>query len=157
MSQREKQELLEEMTRSREHLKRVLARIPKDRLEETGAVGHWTPRDVIGHVAVWERDRIQFIGDHLERGIPLAPWRADTDEHNERLAEEERGRSMARLWEEFEAAHVAWRKYVTSVPENHFAAETPLWDRIEGIAVRHSRNHARDLEEWLDRGAPLSR
>ncbi len=156
MSQREKQELLEEMTLMREHLKRVLARIPKERLEEKGAAGHWMPRDIVGHVAAWERDHIQVIGDHLERGTPLPSGRADLDEYNERLAEEARGWSLERLWEESEAVYTAWRQFVMNVPEDHFAAETPLRGRIERVAVRHPRNHARDLEAWLERGTPLN-
>jgi hypothetical protein len=125
----------------------ALAGIPEERLAEPGAVGEWSVKDLLGHVAVWD-DHAVASCRRLLAGEPGRPveWQA----LNEREAAKRRGRSVAEQRAEMEAAHARLLAFVRGL--------SPAERRIKGVRPRlrfdtyaHYPEHAAQVRAWRER------
>jgi Mycothiol maleylpyruvate isomerase N-terminal domain len=66
---------VEENTRERERLRRLVESLDDDRLRSQ-VNEYWTVAGVFGHIAFWDA-RILALSEKLERGVPFSP--ADTE------------------------------------------------------------------------------
>ena len=61
----------------------VIDSVPDELIDVPGAVGSWSVKDVIGHVATWDREALdalrQFVDDRDSRALVSWP---DVDEFN---------------------------------------------------------------------------
>ena len=58
----------------------LVAKVPPERMDEPGAMGEWTFRDTVSHLAAWRRRTIGRL-EAAARGEPRPPnpWPAGTD------------------------------------------------------------------------------
>ncbi len=63
----DKQALVARLTDARNDLLRLVRSVPAERLEAPGAVGDWSVKDVIGHIASWE-DRLLTLAQMVLNG-----------------------------------------------------------------------------------------
>ena len=62
-------DVLRQIDGSWRELQSALAEVPGDRMEEPGVVGHWSTKDLLGHVTTWEVEmmaNVQRVVDGLE-------------------------------------------------------------------------------------------
>src|SRR5688500_1269182 len=49
---------------------KIVAAIPKDSLDQPGAIGDWSIKDLIGHIATWEELALRTIEEWNDRQPP---------------------------------------------------------------------------------------
>lgn len=137
----------EQIERSWQGLLSALDGVPAERLGEPGAVGAWSVKDVMGHVAFWDEQAVA-AGERLLRGEPAVE--VDWQEVNEREAAAAAGRSAAEQRATMERAHGAVRGLLRGTPpaDPRFLG---LCGCLRGDTFEHYDEHAADVRAWRER------
>ncbi len=150
-----KEELLAEMAEERARLDGVIARIPPDRLLAPGGWGKWTIKDLIAHIAAYERWTAEQSGPDPSPE-KIAEMTADaeggTDALNESIYRQHREDAPDVVLTESRAAYEALRGAIQSLDED--ALTRPRWwtgdasllSAIPGQTYAHYRDHIADLD-----------
>ncbi len=157
----DKAKLLSDIREERARLERVLERIDGTAMVEPGAVGQWSAKDVLAHIAYWERTYRGWIeaascGETVEMPAPGLTWE-DVDLFNDRAYQASRDRSLADVRAEFAASYPlilgsieATDEAVLLDPErNPLGARAPLWEFAAANTSDHYREHRESIETWL--------
>jgi Mycothiol maleylpyruvate isomerase N-terminal domain len=143
-------------------------------LEEPGACGEWSARDVFGHVVFYERWITVQLGAPLDLPPPGPPEEMDdVDRQNAYFAGVLREASLGELLRDDAEAYAAVRERLAALTEAELdrpwqrhgngarpavagdtAPARPLWQWVNGDTAGHYEEHASGLEAWLDRRAP---
>lgn len=157
--------LLEWIDRGRASWEALLADVGEERMEQPGAAGDWTFKDVAAHLNAWREwslARLEAAGTGKE---PLPPWPAGMAEESEEGTDEinawfhERGRErplaevVAEARDQFEQMRAAVQALSPEVlgERGRFAwlPGYPLSAVVDG-AVEHLEEHEQGIREWLD-------
>lgn len=113
----------------------------------------WRVRDVLAHLALWERVATRKItGAALPDGEDLVtrePW--DLDTFNETMRARWRSRSHTEVLDEFSAAHQALLAAVERADEPACAPSGSAYQAIEVDGAGHYQHHLPALRALLDR------
>ena len=139
---------LERLERSWRGLTEALDGIPEERLGEAGAVGTWSVKDVMGHLAFWDEQALMAAERHLAGQAPVQV--PDWERMNERQAAERADRSAAEQRAEMERAHEMIVALLESRPPLDPAA-VGLCGCLEEDTYQHYDEHARDIRAWRER------
>jgi hypothetical protein len=151
----DKTTFLDQIHTDRAKLEATLARVPANRLEEPGAMGDWTVKDVLAHITAWERrlndwltinQRPPLSGEIIEqlnqeryqidRHRPLADVQADFDHIHQTL--------IGRL------DHFLGDSVETPLPvSGREGPGTPAWRLIAACTYLHYEEHIELLDHWL--------
>ena len=75
-------------------------------LNEPGAVGHWSVRDLLGHIATWEEEALIALPVILEgRPLPRYASSGGIDAFNAREHARKRGSTLAEVKRDLAATH----------------------------------------------------
>lgn len=116
--------------------------VPEDALTAPGAVGVWSVKDVLGHVAFWK----SVAADRAERvagGGPLYLPGDDEDWQviNEREAAARARWPLTRVLDDLHAQHRRALAGFRRVPAEHLEA-------VMGDYIDHSAEHAAEIRGW---------
>jgi len=139
---------LERLERSWRGLTEALEGIPEERLGEPGAVGRWSVKDVMGHVAFWDEQALLAAERHLAGQPPVRV--PDWEGMNERQAVARADRSAAEQRAEMGRAHELIVALLESRPPLDPAA-VGLCGCLEEDTYQHYDEHARDIRAWRER------
>ena len=97
-------ELLTQLNSEQQAWEELLGEIGEDRMEEPGAAGAWSIKDVIAHLTAWRRRTVGRL-ESVARGQPEPPqeWPAglhQDDEINAWFHARDRGKSVAQVLSE---------------------------------------------------------
>lgn len=146
VSDEKRREIIGDVHESWNQLIETLKGYTTQELEQPNVIGHWSLKDLISHVEIWDRITITNI-DYVERDQKPS-WRnyaGDTyrniDEFNNAVADANRHRSIDELWSEMMATHEELLGRI---------AETPVLSRdlIRVDSYGHYRAHLRDIRKW---------
>lgn len=148
----------------------LIASIPDERLAEPGAVGHWSVKDTIAHISVYERWTIDWLKPALSGNPP--EWDENQsseglsmDEQNAVFWEQNRDRSLQDIQKEASSTHAELLTLIESIPEDtataplsEFAPDIAgMWgpgvnvlDALDGNTAEHYREHTNDVRQWLN-------
>ena len=117
--------------------------IPDERLAEP-MVGHWTGKDLLGHVAFWE----EWVIGECQRILAGEPNTADDlDPMNQAQVDDSKHASVAEQKRYRDEAHARLMAFLDTVPE-----ETPLFPRLvkalEWETYLHYDEHAAEIRAW---------
>ena len=144
-------QLLERMRAERAQLDQVVRSLD-GRLDEDLGDG-WRVRDVLAHLALWERVAAKKIaGTPLPDGEDLAarePW--DVDAFNEAMRDRWRSRTEAEVLQEFAAAHQALTAAVEGASAQDCAPGGSVHQAIEEDGAGHYQAHLPALRALLAR------
>jgi hypothetical protein len=136
-----KDDLLTAMREARAHLERAVGAY-QGRLDTEFADG-WRLREVLAHVALWERMATRKLsGVPLPDGEDLAnrkPWNLDA--FNDGMRERWRGRSDEEILIEFAAAHEALVAAVAASSEEECAPGGKAWRAVDEDGAGHYHHH----------------
>jgi uncharacterized protein (TIGR03083 family) len=133
------QQVLDKIDAAWQQLLSALLNVPVDRRDEPGPCGPWSIRDLLGHMAYWDRNaahQAQRIAAGLKPDE--GDWRA--------INEEEHQRSAGKAWDELDA-------------EFH-DSHSEMMGILSGLSVldpedlkfdtwEHYDEHRVDIERWL--------
>ena len=117
----------------------VLDRVPANRIAEPGVCGRWSVKDLIGHVAVWDRQVLEDIDAYVAKQPPLA---VSADDVNRREADRRSGMAVDDVVSEMHQAHERMLEQLTPVSE--------IDPKMVGVDTwEHYAEHATEIERWL--------
>ncbi len=141
--------------------KELLAKVPRDRMDESGAMGSWTFTEMVSHLAAWRRRAIMRLEAAVRGELrPSNPWPdgMDDDAINDWFREQDEGRSADDLLAEYDASFARMAAAVAALPPsaNPVESDTPgyyHWNdangSLESDFFGHMRGHVDDAERWL--------
>jgi hypothetical protein len=121
--------------------------IPPERLEEPGVTGDWSIRDLMGHIAFWDRFSLSRGRDSLDgRPFQTVPW----DDLNEQDIANRAGSSAAENRADMEAAHAEMLAFVSSCPQDP-AILLPMLAKMGVDTDQHYDEHTAEIRAWRQR------
>jgi uncharacterized protein (TIGR03083 family) len=145
---------LEQIHSDRAKLESLLDRVPQDRLEEPGAMGDWTVKDVMAHVTAWERRLAEWLAAN-ERP-PLSG--EIIEQMNQERYEQDRERPLADIQADFHRIHEAVVQRIDNFVTDESLQSTappptgsraPGWRLIAACTYLHYEEHIETLTDWL--------
>ncbi len=130
------------------------------RLEEPGACGVWSFKDVIAHVTAYQRFCAEILGGAVRRVAPPEEIGFDTERRNAWFHEQDRARPLTEILDEARQVH---RELVAQIARR--SAEElrvhpvpwqawPAWRWAIHLTHEHYPEHEPGLRAWLGSGAP---
>ncbi len=125
-------------------------------LTAPGAAGEWSVKDVISHVAWFEREMVGVMRARALVGSDL--WRLPLDERNDVICAENRARPLPDVLVEAGRVYAELLAALETLTDADLAdparfAEMPAdwlpWEMIASNSFEHYRDHAPDLRAWL--------
>ncbi len=154
-----KPELMRLQREGRERWEAFLAQIPLERTNEPGVKGKRSVKDIVAHVAAWERHAAERLRS-LARGIPPEPlppgmaWKGYEYAFNARIDEAWRDRSWDEVTAEATAARTEFFAAAEAVPEDVlFAQDKPAWKIGAYNGYLHYLEFFDHISTWLRRKA----
>lgn len=156
---RTKQELLDCLHEERALFEQLVTEVGPKRMEQAGAMGAWTFRDLIAHLTAWWRRELSCL-EALGRGETPMPHPAPAEveliniwvyytQHDRPLPQ--LLRDVDEVWQQFEQAIEATPEPVLlqPAPFPHYDQE-PLGARVLSDFVDHYHSdHEADVRAWL--------
>ena len=137
----DRDELLAQMSAARTELESTVAALQGR--EDLDLGDGWRVRDVLAHIALWERVGTWKLAGtpvpHAEGLVDRDPW--DLNVFNEEMRELWRSRSLTEVLEEFSLAHEALVAAVKASPAEECATGGRVWTVIDEDGAGHSRAH----------------
>lgn len=102
-----REQVLTQLKQTHEDLVRTLEGISEETMSTRPVIDWWTLKDMLGHMAMWERVAVQFLDEFQRDGAPHELGLKDDaalDAYNKRGAAERRDWPLARVRAEFDAA-----------------------------------------------------
>lgn len=140
-----KERTLDRLEREWRTLLQTWEGLPVNVLLQPGAVGHWSVRDVMAHIATWEEEALKALPLILE-GKPL-PHYMGIDAFNAREQEHKRHLPLKQVKEELLITHKKLIQFLENVPEIAFASAR-FTKRLRLDAIGHYREHAAQIAAW---------
>jgi hypothetical protein len=162
-----REQLIETLRTARAEWEALIAQVPEARLTEPGAEDAWSVKDVLAHIAAYER----WTADQLaglsrgetsmvaSRALPDAPGMDDRDRRNAAIFEAHHRHSLARVRAEAADAFARLLELIGQLPEETLA-ETRRYRWTGGLSVaeaiasdsyEHYAQHAPAIRTWLAR------
>lgn len=147
-----KSELLEMVGGAHAQLARALEGLTEEESARTGLTPKWSVRDALAHITAWELEGarvLQAIIDGTQR--PRRYGGEEIERFNEEAVAARRGRSLAELVAEADAAHASMLATVGRLPEE-VDENSARYKVTYGFTVEHMRHHAAQIEKWRGNG-----
>jgi hypothetical protein len=123
-----------------------LARVPSDRIAEPGVCGDWSIKDLMGHVAFWDKQVIDDIDAYVANEPPLTD---SVEGWNQREAHLRAGSTAESLSSEMHEAHARMLQRLTAVAEiDPKIVAVDTWE--------HYAEHSAEIERWLSSASATS-
>ena len=115
-----------------------------------GAVGHWSVKEVLIHIAAGDLEVVKEMEKHRQTGQGNKTSYYATDvmaRLNEDWVYEKRGLPLEEVWRSLDRSHRELLEFFTTVPSSEFGTGSFIGDWV--IVFRdHYRGHREELERW---------
>lgn len=149
---------------------RLLADTPRDWMTQPDVVGDWSVKDIVAHVAFWERVSAGRVGS-LVSGHPPSDAdlygaditdeikALDIDPFNRWQYERDRDRPLDEVLMDEQQSFRRLYTYLRAAREDDlltagrfdWASESAPWRNVEGNTYDHWAEHSASIRAWLDR------
>lgn len=156
--------LLETMQTGHQHFKALIAALPPDQLLCPGVTGVWSVKDILAHIIVHEQCMVDWVtktlrGMQVDGPQPYSMPEPELTVLNEQIYQQNRGRRLAEVLSDLDAAYLQALAMVEAAPErdlldvHRFSLRDgePLWEAIAANTFWHYEEHSRDIRAWLAR------
>ena len=150
-----KAELLDRIKTERARWETQLAKVGAAHMEEAGAAGEWSIKDVIAHITWHEREMVGMIQAHALVGSDL--WQLPLDERNAEIFREHKDRPLQDVLEEAPVVYQQFLEAVGTLSEEDVTdprrfpgmpLEWEPWQVIAGNSYEHYEQHLQDLARF---------
>ena len=150
-------EFLDHIQVSRALWEAQLARVQPQQMTTPGVVGKWSVKDLVAHITWSEREMVGVLAARALVGSDL--WSLTNDERNEIVYQQNRDRPLDEVLAEAKAVYTRLLALVSGMSAaelndpGQFAqmpADWLPWRVIAGNTYIHYREHAQNLQAWLD-------
>lgn len=129
----------------------LLGRVPLDAMQQPSGIGDWRMQDVVGHLASWEEDLLDYLawvqrGERRPKLSDTPGW--DMDAHNATLIAAKATAPALRLLIDLGATHQRLVAAIAALPGEAVADESVV-DKIGSDTWWHYEEHQANLQAWL--------
>ena len=145
-----KEQTLNEIKKSWSEFQELLAQVPAERLEEAPAVGDWSVKDLLGHLATWEvvsMDSVWRFLDDPSQGTQMYSG-VELDAFNQERVDAKRDTSYEDILRDLEETHVRLMIYLANLNQAAFQ-DVSVESRVRLDTYEHYQEHGIDLRRWL--------
>ncbi len=130
-------------------------------MAQPGVAGDWSVKDMLAHIAWYEREEADVYGEVSGEGSPL--WNVPQEPRNRILFEQARGRPLEEVLADFREAHERFLGVIERLSEEDLARpgrfpgtspEWPPWRKIAVHSCDHDQEHIDMIRAWLGRESP---
>lgn len=156
----DKNALMAVIVRERSNLKDLITPLSEFQMMEAGVEGEWSIKDILAHIAAWERlahDRLQaaLTGNPLK--FPLITSDAHVEQFNAEIFQSNLDKPLPEVWAEFEEAHIRLIALIEELPSDALHQSLPFdWAGkltyqlvISSNTHWHYIEHADSIEHWV--------
>jgi uncharacterized protein (TIGR03083 family) len=156
----QKDDLLVILERERSAWNELLAHIDPQRMQEPGAAGQWSVKDLIAHISWYEWEIAGALRTRTLGGSAL--WEKSPEERNQAIYEQHQGQSLEMVLADSRRAYHELLEAVAGLPEGalndpgrmtSWPEALPPWRLLAENSYEHYRDHRAELEQWLAAGA----
>ena len=121
---------------------------------EQPVVGTWTIKDLLAHIAVWDRWELSAMRSLLAGEMPDRTTTEDLDAFNQTTAAAWRERTLNQVVTELEEARAAWLAWLQSVPDDAFFCSRFIgqdnWHFPGCVEIQrqHDEEHGGQIKAW---------
>ncbi|MCC7355804.1 MAG: phosphoribosylanthranilate isomerase [Anaerolineae bacterium] len=153
-----KAQFLDNLQTERARWEALLAQVDKARLTEQGVAGEWSVKDVIAHVAWFEREMVGVLRQRALRGSDL--WNVRQEQRNAVIFQENQYRPLADVLAEAREVYRQLLPLIEALTDedlndaSRFAempAEWKPWQVLADNTYDHYRAHAPSIQTWLEK------
>lgn len=156
MSAEEKKRLIDYLIETRLAVRKLLDEVDLEMLvyKDSG----WRARDIVGHIATWDREVAKSLQAYRAGSEYLTPDLDDEEvEFNEKAVLEQRNLSVQQILNEFEQAYDEFRNAIQDIPDDQFPGDLlyPWGDERGDIAtlVEYMTEHATEHRDEIAKAA----
>jgi uncharacterized protein (TIGR03083 family) len=152
-----KQALLKRIQQERAAFEAACAGLTPEQMTAAGAMGEWSVKDILGHIAMWESRLVTILYSN-ERGVPpkMLHGQASVDKVNAESFAEQRERPLDRVLADFHAVHTQLLKRLDSLTDRDLSDPKrfkwmegePLEKLVAGDTFEHYAEHRAMIEAW---------
>ena len=159
-----KAEILSLIKYERAKLEDALVKIPEDKLTASGVESTWSVKDILAHIAAWERLMVGWVeaslrGETPDRPAPGESW-DDLDGMNERLYQAHKDQHLRQVLADFEDSYKSTLDSVERLSEEELLDSgrfawrrgDPMWRMVAANTWWHYKEHRETIERWLGSG-----
>jgi len=152
-----REKLVERVRAARSRWNEILARVPAERLTETGVTGEWSVKDIVAHITWFERQMIGMIEAKAFTGSEL--WELPPHERNNEIFKLNRHRGLTQITTEANLVFGVLVDQLMALSDQDledpksFPGMPDDWvpgDIFAQNTSEHYEAHAEGLERWLD-------
>jgi len=138
-------------------LERLLAQLSVEQMNQPGAVGVWSVKDVLAHLAYWQRYGAALLTAAARGETPNLEGDDETERNNASVVGQYYQRSLAATIADWQAAREDLLDQLEQVSDadlndpDRFAWNNgrTLLDRVAGNSYDHEREHIEQIREWM--------
>jgi uncharacterized protein (TIGR03083 family) len=138
-------------------LERLLAQLTVEQMNRPGAVGVWSVKDVLAHLAYWQRYAAELAACALSGETPDLEGDDATERSNASVVAQYYQRPLASVIADWQAAREDLLDQLEELSDEDLTdPERFTWnggrtllDRIMGNSFEHELEHIEQLREWL--------
>ena len=156
-----KSDLLDVIHMEREQLDKLIEPLPEDQMIAAGVEAYWSVKDILAHIAAWERmayDRIQAALSGESLYFPLIKGDEDVDQFNAEVYAKNKDRSLEKVMKEYHDSHQDLLDLIETLQDEFLASPLPFdWAAKLTAQVMISANthwhyieHAETISKWLE-------
>ena len=153
-----KQQLITNLDASRKRLEDTIAGLSVEKMNEPNAVGDWSVKDVLAHLAMWSARSVTLLFD-AEQGRAsedIESMFGNFDAVNAENYEEQKDRPLERVLADFRGVHRQLLRRVGAWDEAALFDKTrfawmrgqSLGDFIQGAVAEHEDDHRQGIAIW---------
>ena len=153
-----KTQLMHELVASRVDFLKAIENLPDDLLDQPGVVGHWSIKDIMAHLLMWEAETIRLLYQTRQNIRPVtAHFSAKSEEElNAIWVRASKERSLEKVLEDFFAIREQTLHQVDSFSDKELNNPAKFsWLKGKSLAVllddylvKHDREHTAQIKVW---------
>ena len=154
----DKTQFMKSLKETRAEWEALLTQIGEARMQQSGATGKWSVKDVIAHITWGEREITPVMRSHVLAGSEL--WELSDYERNEIVYQRNRDRSLHEIMSDERQAYANLIEAAQTLSDEdlndsrrykHMPQDWIPWQLFAGNSFDHYLDHMTSLREWLAR------
>ena len=147
----DRDQLVKELERAKNELRASYEGLSEERMMRPGAVGEWSVKDVLTHVASWEEVALPDLA-RLARGdtptlASIDLYSTSFDDFNALIMSLRRNLSLDQVLRELDIVRADFMAAVSLLPDP-VLAEGQFGRMLVQITAEHDREHAEGIRQW---------
>lgn len=151
-----KAELLDRARTSRAAFEQLFTDLTPEQLSVSGVEADWSIKDIIHHVAAWEKLMTQWLIDAKQGSVPDRPAMDGIDALNAEIEALGKAKDPDNILREFHAGWPPAEQAILAMNEDElfrtdfyaWRSGSPLWHMVAGNTFWHYAEHTESITAW---------